>query len=191
MVTVGAAYRIRPGAPGDGPGCAALEHAAGQMFRDSPHPDIAEHPPSDPEAFEPLAAAGRLIVLETADGALIVGAAIMALAGEDAHICEFDVLPAHQGRGLGAQLLDACAAWGRGLGARRLTLTTFRDVAWNQPYYERRGFREIAETDGNAEIDAELALGIEEGWGGPCRVAMARPIPPRGPETVDIRVSAA
>lgn len=186
MVTVWEGYRIRPGRIEDGPACVALEQAAGAMFRDSPHPEIADHPVTDPATFATPAAEERLLVVVAPPALgkgeeLVVAAAILALAerdgGRDAHLAEFDVLPAHQGRGVGARLLDACADWGRARGAARMTLTTYRDVPWNQPYYERRGFREIPEADGNAETAHELALGIEEGWGGSCRVVMARPIP--------------
>ena len=47
--------------------------------------------------------------------------------------------------------------------SRAVTLTTFRDVPWNQPYYERLGFRAMTETSvagtlpGLAEIMREEA----------------------------------
>src|SRR5262249_58850809 len=33
--------------------------------------------------------------------------------------------------------------WAASRGFRALTLSTFRDVPWNAPFYERRGFRAI------------------------------------------------
>ena len=55
-----------------------------------------------------------------------------------AHIDQVSVHPAHAGKRLGAALVDHVAATS---GAPALTLTTFRDVPWNAPYYERLGFR--------------------------------------------------
>ena len=36
------------------------------------------------------------------------------------------------------------ADWARAQGCQLLTLTTYRDVPWNAPYYTRLGFRECA-----------------------------------------------
>ena len=55
-----------------------------------------------------------------------------------AHIEQVSVAPSHARRGLGAALIDHLAAE---TGAPALTLTTFRDVPWNAPYYQRLGFR--------------------------------------------------
>ena len=37
---------------------------------------------------------------------------------------------------------------------RSITLTTFRDVAWNMPFYSRLGFEEIPAGDLRAELTA-------------------------------------
>jgi hypothetical protein len=51
----------------------------------------------------------------------------------------------------------------RGLDA--VTLTTFRDVAWNAPYYERCGFRVLDETELGPGLrrvrDTEAAHGLD------------------------------
>jgi hypothetical protein len=66
----------------------------------------------------------------------------------------------------------AADAAGRGVPA--LTLTTFRDVPWNAPYYARIGFRVLVEaelTQGLRGIrDAEAAHGLDR-WP---RVCMRR-----------------
>ena len=43
-------------------------------------------------------------------------------------------------------------AWARGAGYRQVTLTTFRDVAWNAPFYARCGFRELPLADASPEL---------------------------------------
>ncbi len=56
--------------------------------------------------------------------------------------------PAFQQRGIGGGLMRACMIDARNSGFCALTLTTFRDVAWNAPFYSRLGFFEVA-TNGN------------------------------------------
>ena len=57
-----------------------------------------------------------------------------------------------------------------------LTLLTFRDVAWNGPYYERLGFRALGDDELGPGLralrDAEPAKGLDPAQ----RVAMRRPI---------------
>ena len=57
-----------------------------------------------------------------------------------AHIDQVSVISAHARRGLGATLIENLAATARTEGRPALTLTTFRDVPWNAPYYQRLGF---------------------------------------------------
>jgi N-acetylglutamate synthase-like GNAT family acetyltransferase len=86
------------------------------------------------------------------------------------------VLPAFGGRRIGAALLDAVAERARADGLARLTLSTFRDVPWNAPWYRRLGFTDIADdalTSGLLDIRREhLARGLDERQ----RVFMARRI---------------
>jgi N-acetylglutamate synthase-like GNAT family acetyltransferase len=48
------------------------------------------------------------------------------------------------GKRVGRQLI-ACAEHARKLGLTSLTLTTFRDVPWNAPFYARLGFEIVTE----------------------------------------------
>jgi N-acetylglutamate synthase-like GNAT family acetyltransferase len=45
--------------------------------------------------------------------------------------------------GLGAALIDRTAERARKLGHDRLYLSTYLDVPWNAPFYERRGFAAV------------------------------------------------
>jgi GNAT superfamily N-acetyltransferase len=60
-----------------------------------------------------------------------------------AHLREIDVHPRHWRRGLGTKLVSAICDWAIAAGYRSVTLTTFRDVSWNMPFYARRGFAVI------------------------------------------------
>jgi len=48
-----------------------------------------------------------------------------------------------QGKGIGRQLIACAAEHARKKGLTSLTLTTFRDVPWNAPFYTRLGFERV------------------------------------------------
>jgi GNAT superfamily N-acetyltransferase len=60
-----------------------------------------------------------------------------------AHLEEIDVHPAHGRRGLGTRLVMEICNWATSAGYRSVTLTTFREIPWNMPFYARLGFEEI------------------------------------------------
>jgi len=60
-----------------------------------------------------------------------------------AHLEEIDVRPEHGRRGLGTRLVKAVCAWAAAAGYLSVTLTTFRDLPWNMPFYARLGFEVI------------------------------------------------
>ena len=94
----------------------------------------------------------------------VVGFAIVLRRGHDFHLDEIDVHPAHQRRGIGRALVGAARARAVADGAARLTLTTFRFVPWNQPWYERLGFAGLAEAAMPLALreiyEAEIASGL-------------------------------
>jgi GNAT superfamily N-acetyltransferase len=142
--------RIRLARPED---CAALpeiERSAAELFRGSVHDAIADDDVSSPEFHQPLAAQGLVWVAERA-GALLGFASCENF--EDAlHIWELAVRRAAQGAGVGRALVMAAVAEAARRGAPAVTLTTFRDVAWNAPFYASCGFVEAPEAEFNARL---------------------------------------
>ncbi len=86
--------------------------------------------------------------------------------GGELHILEFDVEAGHQGQGVGRLLLNHVIAWGRTEGLSELTLTTFRTIPWNGPFYAKMGFVEISDAEMpphlGATLKAERARNLEE-----------------------------
>ena len=115
------------------------------------------------EEFVEAQRAGLLWCAQTAAGEAI-GYAIALWLGPDLHLDEIDVHPKHQQRGVGRALIDVLRAHALAHGAQRLTLTTFRFVPWNMPWYARLGFAPLesgAFTGELAEIfEAEIARGL-------------------------------
>lgn len=82
--------------------------------------------------------------------------------------------PEHAAHRHGSALVEHIAAWSRDRGHPALTLTTYRDVPWNGPYYVRRGFRILDDAELGPGLrairDDEAARGLDR-WP---RVAMRR-----------------
>jgi GNAT superfamily N-acetyltransferase len=93
--------------------------------------------------------------------------------GAGAHLEQLSVHPDHIRRGVGRALLRAALAWAADRGYDELTLATYRDVAWNGPFYASEGFVEVGPVD---EWYAARGLAPEEPVMGRfgARVLMAR-----------------
>ena len=155
---------IRPAHRDELPALQDLETAAGVLFRDLGMTDVADHPPPALETFEEYRRDGRLWVsADVADHP--TGFVLVDLVDGAAHIEQVSVHPRHQGRGIGRELIAYVDQWAAGQGIAALTLSTFRSVPWNGPYYARLGFSELADdalTPGLARIRAaETAFGLD------------------------------
>jgi GNAT superfamily N-acetyltransferase len=140
-------------------------------------PDIAADEPPPVATLEAYRAAGRAWVVTVDDaraGGEVAGYVLVDVldrpsaapgSGGSAHIEQVSVDPAFARRGLGRRLIDHVASEARRWGLEALTLTTFRDVPWNAPYYERCGFRALAEDELGPDLrrvrDGETAHGLD------------------------------
>lgn len=130
-----------------------MELSAAQSFRGRDIPECVFSEFTLPDDWIGRQAAGTLWVGEIDGG---VEAFLGATAhGDRLHIDEFAVARDHQGKGLGRLMLDRMIAQARASGFRRLSLTTFRSVPFNGPFYASVGFRMWDRLP--AEIEAALA----------------------------------
>lgn len=127
------AVPVRPARPDDFGRLQEIELLAGRLFADVGMPEIAEH---EPPTFDELATAPAVLVAVD-DEDRPVGYAMVVRVDGRPHLEQISVDPAAGRRGHGAALLDAVQAWA---GGEPVTLTTFTDVPWNRPYYERHGY---------------------------------------------------
>jgi ribosomal protein S18 acetylase RimI-like enzyme len=108
-----------------------------------------------------------------------VGFAHVELIEPDAaHLEEIDVHPDHGRRGLGTQLVSAVCEWAAKQGYGSVTLTTFRDVPWNMPFYARLGFQVIRSDQLSPALAVVIADEARRGLPTASRVAMRRMTPP-------------
>ncbi|WP_017571735.1 GNAT family N-acetyltransferase [Nocardiopsis halotolerans] len=96
-------------------------------------------PPDDPRGM--LAHAERVLVADDpVTGDPVVGLAATVTVDGRPHLEQLAVHPDHGRRGVGGALLEEVCAESGAAGHTRLTLTTFRDLPWNGPWYADRGF---------------------------------------------------
>ncbi len=135
---------LREAAPRDLPGLRELERAAGAAFRGMGMGAVADDEPPSVTELSAFQADGRAWVCADTDD---VPAAylLVDVVDDEAYIEQVSVHPDHARQRLGEQLVDHVETWARTQGIASLTLTTYRDVPWNAPYYARLGFSEIEE----------------------------------------------
>ena len=145
---------IRPARPDEYPALRAIEQASEELFLEI---GIG---PFTPDAGDHLV--GAAVVLVVGDPA--VGFASVGIVDDRPHLWQLSVLPAHGRQGHGTALVRAVCDWAVAAGHHAVTLTTFRDVAWNAPFYARLGFAVIdALPPGLAAIrDQERVLGDDD-----------------------------
>jgi GNAT superfamily N-acetyltransferase len=151
-----------------------IERSAGELF--STIPALAWIADGDVMSAE---AHGRFIQAGTcwvAADAELIGFISAELFDADLHIWEISVRAGAQGQGIGRRLIEAACDHARNAGLGGLTLTTFRDVAWNQPYYERLGFKTLTDDALNPRLRQVLETEITHGLPGDQRCAMRLPL---------------
>ncbi len=120
-----------------------IERAASLLFHDT---DFAPGVLADVTPEASLAEAQRtgLLWVAVGPGSRPVGFALAQPLDGCAHLDEVDVHPAHGRRGLGAALVRVVCEGARRRGLAGVTLTTFRELPWNAPFYRGLGFRALA-----------------------------------------------
>lgn len=119
-----------------------IEFAAGEIFRSCGMDAIADdHPLTVTELALFQARGGALVFADSSD--VPVAYVLLERLDGNAHVEQLSVHPSHARQGLGRELLDTAEKWAHTEGLEWLTLTTFRDVPWNAPYYRRLGFEEL------------------------------------------------
>lgn len=88
------------------------------------------------------------------------------------HIWELDVRLDRQRLGIGRALLEKAIADARGRGLVALSLTTFRDVIWNAPFYQKLGFQMLDDTQAGEWLRQVLRREVEHGMPASRRCAM-------------------
>jgi GNAT superfamily N-acetyltransferase len=141
-----------------------IERAAGASFRSLGMDAVADDDPGSIGQLAPYAEDSRAFVaVDATDQPL--GYLLLDIVDGAAHIEQVTVHPDHARRGIGRALIERAETWAHDRGLPGLTLTTYVEVPWNGPYYERLGFRYLTadeETPGLRSIrDHERQSGLD------------------------------
>lgn len=176
--------RIRPAVAAELPRLQDIERSAGEPFRALGMPEIADDDPPGLDILERFRAAGHAWVAEhTADAAETAETprVIAYLVGEPVdgafHVEQVSVDQGAARQGVGQALIAYVADRARDQGLAGLTLTTFHEVPWNAPYYERIGFRILDESELTPGLRKIRAAEAEYGLDRWPRVCMRRELP--------------
>lgn len=121
----------------------AIDVAASELFRGSDliKPDaFDDHVPSD--VFAARIDSHDAFAIRDETGAPL-GFTITTPRKRSLYLDQISVDPAHGRKGLGRMLIAHVLADAKHRGFRRVTLSTFRDLPWNGPFYASCGFKEI------------------------------------------------
>ncbi len=154
-----------------------IERSAGKAFLQLPELAwVATDDVLPVEAHRHFIELGGSWVAEVDDR--IIGFACAERYETDLHVWEVSVVLDEQGRGAGSALMDAIKAHALRRRLRRITLTTFRDVSWNEGFYRGRGFRVLEREELDHRLSYVLDLEARQGLPLERRCAMALALPP-------------
>lgn len=151
-----------------------IERDAGRAFAAIGMAEIAAHEPLSVTELASFVRAGHAWVAIDPSGHPI-GYIVSDVVDGCAHIEQVSVAPAHARRGMGTALINRLDADAAAENRPALTLTTFRDVPWNAPFYARLGFVVLGPAEQGPELRALIEREASLIPGDAARVAMRRP----------------
>jgi GNAT superfamily N-acetyltransferase len=114
------------------------------------------------EFYIPFQTDGLVLVAD--DGERLLGFAACQACADALHLWELAVRREAQGQGVGKALVEATLGLARLRGLPAVTLSTFRDIPWNGPFYARMGFAETPLARLNTRLETirqrEVLLGL-------------------------------
>ncbi len=148
-----------------------IEHFAGESFRALPDLAwIADYDIMSVETHLGYVTKGTSWAAEV-DG-LIVGFLCAEIIESDLHIWLLAVRQERQGKGIGWQLMNTAIEYAHHNWLRSVTMITFREVPWNEPFYRSLGFEIIDAEKMEPRLEEILQEEIQHGIPGDMRCAM-------------------
>jgi predicted N-acetyltransferase YhbS len=166
-------YKIRPIRIEELPLLAQIERSAAVLFLDTSYAFVVDAEPLQLDFVRQQFQAGWVWVAVDLYQ-IVVGYAIAREVDGTLYLQQLDVAPEHGRRGIGSALVEVVCDRAKQQGYQIVSLSTFRDIPWNAPFYFKLGFRPIDEAD---LTDGFQQIGIQEAKAGlprSARVVMFR-----------------
>jgi GNAT superfamily N-acetyltransferase len=164
--------RIRSATNEDAPGLPDIERSAGLRFLQIPALAWIAHDTVLSVAQHMACIRQGLcwVAVDTHDRP--IGFLSAARADAALHIDQLAVRLGSQGRGIGTALMARAAEKARAWDLAAVTLTTFRGVPWNEPFYRRLGFETLDGQQLDQRLQALLEAEVRHGLPPDQRCAM-------------------
>lgn len=166
------AYVVTTARPQDLTRLPAIELAAARLL-EGHAPESVLNETTGSDVLQKAQREGHLWVA-LLDDVAVGFAHVEVIERQAAHLEEIDVEPAHGRRGLGRRLVLHVCDWAARNGYAAVTLTTFRHLPWNMPFYARLGFKILPPNELSpalcAIVDDEMRRGLDPAY----RVVMRR-----------------
>jgi predicted N-acetyltransferase YhbS len=146
---------------------ADIERSAAILFSDTPYSFLVGAEPLPLNFIEQQFQLGQVWVAVDRND-VVVGYAIARDLENTLYLQQIDVDPNHGRRGIGSRLVSKVCSWAKLHSYHVVSLSTFRDIPWNAPFYAKMGFRPLNEyelTPGFQQLrlkEAEVGLTISE-----------------------------
>ena len=148
---MGGLYNIRLAKVEDLTVLPGIERKACTLFAKTKHHAAVSDDVTTLEDFEEAREEGHLFVAVSEDGKA-VGFSFMEIMGHGVHLDEIDVLPKFGGKGIGTALVKKVCGWAKKNNYPVVTLTTYKEIRWNAPFYKKLGFRVLRADEMSDEL---------------------------------------
>ncbi len=152
-----------------------IEQRASEMFIGTRHSIVSELACLTPEFLSEQISNGR-VWAACESGGKPVGFAVALIADGEAHLNELSVDPNHGRKGIGRRLVEVVWEWAKASGHDLITLSTFRNISWNAPFYSKLGFVEVTEESLGPEINQFRNNERNAGLDVDARIIMRKPL---------------
>ena len=166
-------YAIRPYRPEDAAALASVETRASGLFAEYGFPSLVPNPPTTPQALHAFVSAHATFVVTEAEKGP-VGYAVLHPLDRFLHLRELAVDPDHGRRGLGSALVRLAIAKCVEEGRAGVSLSTFRGLPFNEPFYAVHGFIEYPLNEAPPPLARQFFAELPPGISPETRLLMLR-----------------
>lgn len=125
---------------------AHIEQSAAVRFLKTPYAFLVEAKPLSLDFVQQRFQAGQVwVVVNQQD--VVIGFAVTREVDDTLYLQEIDIDPKHGQKGLGYALVDTVRYWAKLSDYDVMSLSTFRDIPWNAPFYSKLGFHILNESE--------------------------------------------